>query len=52
MDTFKSPRSHITDSRFYGSGYTTEEAKLVFCEILIKSGIYGKKELFRLNKME
>ncbi len=26
-------RSHITDSRFYYSGYTTDEAKAVFCDL-------------------
>ncbi|MHB1349083.1 MAG: adenylosuccinate lyase [Desulfobulbaceae bacterium] len=26
-------RSHIVDSRFFGSGYTTEEARRVFCDL-------------------
>ena len=26
-------RSHITDSRFYSGGYTTSEAKAVFCDL-------------------
>ena len=28
-----SPRSHIVDSRFFSSGYTTEEARQVFCDL-------------------
>ena len=27
------PRSHIVDSRFYSGGYTTEEARKVFCDL-------------------
>ena len=26
-------RRHIVDSRFFGSGYTTEEARRVFCDL-------------------
>ncbi|MBU0481805.1 MAG: adenylosuccinate lyase family protein [Proteobacteria bacterium] len=33
MDSFQTPRSHITDSRFYGNGYTTNEAGMVFCDL-------------------
>ena len=29
----KSLRSHIVDSRFYRSGYSTEEARLIFCDL-------------------
>jgi adenylosuccinate lyase len=29
----KSLRSHIVDSRFYRAGYSTEEARLVFCDL-------------------
>jgi adenylosuccinate lyase len=29
----RSSRSHIVDSRFYSSGYTTEEARQVFCDL-------------------
>jgi adenylosuccinate lyase len=25
-------RSHIIDSRFYRTGYSTEEARLIFCD--------------------
>ena len=28
----KSLRSHIIDSRFYSAGYSTEEARLIFCD--------------------
>jgi adenylosuccinate lyase len=28
----QSPRGHITDSRYFGGGYTTREARLVFCD--------------------
>ncbi|MHB8810275.1 MAG: class-II fumarase/aspartase family protein [Desulfobulbaceae bacterium] len=28
-----SPRSHIIDSRFFSTGYTTEEARQVFCDL-------------------
>ena len=29
----KSLRSHIVDSSFYSSGYSTEEARLIFCDL-------------------
>ena len=29
----KSLRSHIVDSRFYSYGYSTEEARLIFCDL-------------------
>ena len=29
----KSLRSHITDSRFYRTGYSTDESRLIFCDI-------------------
>lgn len=31
--TCLTPRSHIVDSRFYSSGYTTAEARQVFCDL-------------------
>ena len=27
------PRSHITDSRFFGQGYATEECRRIFCDL-------------------
>jgi len=31
--TCLTPRSHIVDSRFFSSGYTTDEARQVFCDL-------------------
>lgn len=31
--TCSSPRSHIVDSRLYSSGYTTDEARQLFCDL-------------------
>ena len=31
--TCLSPRSHIVDSRFFSGGYTTAEARQVFCDL-------------------
>jgi len=32
MDCCQNPRGHITDSRYYSRGYTTLEARMVFCD--------------------
>ncbi|MDF1577448.1 MAG: adenylosuccinate lyase family protein [Desulfurivibrionaceae bacterium] len=32
MDCCQTPRGHITDSRYYSRGYTTLEARMVFCD--------------------
>ncbi|MCL7489171.1 MAG: adenylosuccinate lyase family protein [Desulfobulbaceae bacterium] len=31
--TCSAPRTHIVDSRFYSRGYTTEEARQIFCDL-------------------
>ncbi len=31
--TCRSPRSHIVDSRFFSRGYTTDEAREIFCDL-------------------